>query len=56
MRALHRILEQRNHQVAWPSQQHPVSSLLSVLVKRMNEADALYQMFTILGDVILLSE
>ncbi|XP_077982946.1 FAD-dependent oxidoreductase domain-containing protein 2-like [Glandiceps talaboti] len=54
-RVLHRILEHRNHGEPWPSIRQPITELLNHLVKRINEASGLYQMFGVLGDVISLS-
>lgn len=54
-RALHRTLEYRNHQVPWPSVNiQPITGLLDHIIKRMNEASGLYQMFVILADVVIL--
>ncbi|XP_040493408.1 FAD-dependent oxidoreductase domain-containing protein 2 isoform X1 [Ursus maritimus] len=56
VRAVHRLLEQRHHGVAWPSTKHPISQLTSSIVRRVNEASGLYQMFGVLADVVLLKE
>ncbi|XP_027971465.1 FAD-dependent oxidoreductase domain-containing protein 2 [Eumetopias jubatus] len=56
VRAVHRLLEHRHHGVAWPSTQHPISQLTSSIVRRVNEASGLYQMFGVLADVVLLKE
>ncbi|XP_045635569.1 FAD-dependent oxidoreductase domain-containing protein 2 [Ursus americanus] len=56
VRAVHRLLEQRHHGVAWPSTEHPISQLTSSIVRRVNEASGLYQMFGVLADVVLLKE
>ncbi|XP_045728558.1 FAD-dependent oxidoreductase domain-containing protein 2 [Mirounga angustirostris] len=56
VRAVHRLLEHRHHDVAWPSTQHPISQLTSSIVRRVNEASGLYQMFGVLADVVLLKE
>ncbi|XP_027451565.1 FAD-dependent oxidoreductase domain-containing protein 2 [Zalophus californianus] len=56
VRAVHRLLEHRHHGVAWPSAQHPISQLTSSIVRRVNEASGLYQMFGVLADVVLLKE
>ena len=53
-RALHRLLEWKNHAVAWPSHRGLNIDLLTWTTKRINEASGIYQMFTVLGDVILL--
>ncbi|MEE6511952.1 hypothetical protein FKM82_018845 [Ascaphus truei] len=55
-RCVHRLTEQRYHRVRWPAISYPVSQLLHVLLKRMNEASGLYQMFDVLADVVLLGE
>ncbi|XP_042849105.1 FAD-dependent oxidoreductase domain-containing protein 2 isoform X2 [Panthera tigris] len=55
-RAVHRLLEHRHHGVAWPSTEHPVSQLTSSIIRRINEASGLYQMFGVLADVVLLKE
>ncbi|CAF0906344.1 unnamed protein product [Didymodactylos carnosus] len=48
-RALYRILENRYHQKRWPSKMLTIGSLLNYIIKRMNEADGIYQMFSELG-------
>lgn len=53
-RALHRVLEHRYHQQKWPSVVLPWRALTNYLIKRMNEADGIYQMFGQLIDVILI--
>lgn len=53
-RSVHRMMENHYHHVPWPSSQYPISQLLNVLVRRINEASGLYQMFDVLADVILL--
>nr|KAG5709720.1 hypothetical protein BaRGS_027745 [Batillaria attramentaria] len=55
-RALHKLLENRYEGVPWPSQQIPVTQLLNYVLKRMNEASGVYQMFSMLGDVITISD
>lgn len=55
-RALHHLLEWRYHQVPWPAVTGPTTQLLTHIVKRINEASGIYQMFGILGDVIILSQ
>ncbi|KAM4881006.1 FAD-dependent oxidoreductase domain-containing protein 2 [Thomomys bottae] len=56
VRAVHRLLEHRHHGVAWPSTQYPITQLTSSIVRRVNEASGLYQMFGVLADIILLNE
>jgi hypothetical protein len=55
-RALHHLLEWRNEQVPWPSVTLPVTELMSLILKRINEASGIYQMFGFLGDVIILKK
>ncbi|XP_022529339.1 FAD-dependent oxidoreductase domain-containing protein 2 [Astyanax mexicanus] len=54
VRAVHKVLEQRYHNIAWPATRLSTSQLLSWILKRVNEASGPYQMFGVLGDVILL--
>lgn len=54
VRAVHKILEQRYHNIAWPATILPISQLQSWILKRVNEASGPYQMFGVLGDIILL--
>lgn len=56
VRAVHRLLEHRHHGVAWPSTELPTSQLTSAIIRRVNEASGLYQMFSVLADVVLLKE
>ncbi|XP_029014406.1 FAD-dependent oxidoreductase domain-containing protein 2 [Betta splendens] len=53
-RAVHRVLEQRYHGNRWPSITLLTTQLLSWILKRVGEASGPYQMFEVLGDVILL--
>lgn len=53
-RVLHHLLEWRYHSVPWPSIRLPMMELLDRVVRRLNEASGLYQMFYVLSDVILL--
>lgn len=53
-RAVHRILEQRYHNNHWTSTQLSTTQLQSWILKRVDEASGPYQMFEVLGDVILL--
>ncbi|KAG8436422.1 hypothetical protein GDO86_007501 [Hymenochirus boettgeri] len=55
-RSVHRHIEYRYHKVPWQASHYPITQLLNVLLKRMNEASGLYQMFGVLADVILLGE
>ncbi|KAK7174350.1 hypothetical protein R3I93_001535 [Phoxinus phoxinus] len=54
VRAVHKILEQRYHNIAWAATTLPISQLQSWILKRVNEASGPYQMFAVLGDIILL--
>ncbi|XP_006890221.1 PREDICTED: FAD-dependent oxidoreductase domain-containing protein 2 [Elephantulus edwardii] len=56
VRAVHRLLEHRHHSVAWPSTERPVTQLTNAIIRRVNEASGLYQMFGVLADVVLLKE
>ncbi|XP_019642663.1 PREDICTED: FAD-dependent oxidoreductase domain-containing protein 2-like [Branchiostoma belcheri] len=53
-RAMSHLLEWRNHGVPWPSVSLPTTQLLSTIVKRLNEGSGFYQMFSVLGDIIIL--
>ncbi|XP_003385457.1 PREDICTED: FAD-dependent oxidoreductase domain-containing protein 2-like [Amphimedon queenslandica] len=53
-RALYRQLEWRYHAVKWPSVRIPVSDLTLYLIKRINEVSGLYQMFNVLGDLMII--
>ncbi|XP_059900380.1 FAD-dependent oxidoreductase domain-containing protein 2 [Gadus macrocephalus] len=54
VRAVHRVLEQRYHGNRWPSTPLSVTQLHSWILRRVNEASGPYQMFGVLGDVVLL--
>lgn len=54
VRAVHRLLEQRRHGNPWHSTKLLTTQLLSWILKRVNEASGLYQMYGALGDVIVL--
>ncbi|CAB1342005.1 unnamed protein product [Coregonus sp. 'balchen'] len=54
VRAVHRVLELRYHSNSWPATKLSISQLQSWLLRRVNEASGLYQMFGVLGDIILL--
>lgn len=56
VRALSRLLEVEYEAVPWPSQQMPTTQLMNYLLKRLNEASGLYQMFSVLCDVVTFSE
>lgn len=54
VRAVHHVLEQQYHSNPWPSTKLLTTQLQSWILKRVNEASGPYQMFGVLGDVILL--
>ncbi|XP_074511715.1 FAD-dependent oxidoreductase domain-containing protein 2-like [Sebastes fasciatus] len=54
VRAVHRVLEQRYHSNRWQSTTLLTTQLQSWILKRIGEASGPYQMFEVLGDVILL--
>ena len=55
VRALHKILEMRYHQVPWPSAAVPGTApgITSAVLARVNRTSALYQQFGVLGDVVI---
>jgi thioredoxin reductase len=55
VRALHRILETRYHDAAWPSRRLPADpeALAAAVIERVNRTSALWQQFGLLGDVIV---
>ncbi|CAB1433418.1 unnamed protein product [Pleuronectes platessa] len=53
-RAVHRVLEQRYHGSPWSSTKLLTTQLQAWILKRAGEASGPYQMFEVLGDVILL--
>jgi len=55
-RTLHRVLEWHNHKVTWPYITVPVAEVINVIVRRINEASGIYQMFDVLGEVMILRE
>ncbi|XP_078658664.1 FAD-dependent oxidoreductase domain-containing protein 2-like isoform X2 [Branchiostoma floridae x Branchiostoma belcheri] len=55
-RALHRLLDWRNHKIPWPSTVLPTTQVLNTLLKRLNEASGLYQMYSVLGDIIIIND
>ncbi|XP_026217592.1 FAD-dependent oxidoreductase domain-containing protein 2 isoform X2 [Anabas testudineus] len=54
VRAVHRVLEHRYHNNLWPTTKLLLTQLQSWILKRVGEASGPYQMFEVLGDVILL--
>lgn len=56
-RSLHRILENRYHNVPWPHVNFPSAiNVIPHMLKRLNEASDIYQMFSVLCEVIIFSE
>ncbi|XP_043824378.1 FAD-dependent oxidoreductase domain-containing protein 2 [Dromiciops gliroides] len=55
-RVVHRLLEHRHHGIPWPSLVYPITQLTNTIIRRVNEASGLYQMFSVLADIILLKE
>ncbi|XP_053325035.1 FAD-dependent oxidoreductase domain-containing protein 2 [Spea bombifrons] len=55
-RSVHQLTEYGYHGIPWRASCYPISQLLNVLLRRMNEASGLYQMFEVLADVILLGK
>ncbi|KAK3862612.1 hypothetical protein Pcinc_031546, partial [Petrolisthes cinctipes] len=53
VRTLHRLLEWRHEGVRWPTSHHATRDLLNVLVARINQGSATYQMFGVLADIVL---
>ncbi|XP_065302402.1 FAD-dependent oxidoreductase domain-containing protein 2-like [Dermacentor albipictus] len=53
-RALHRLLEWKNHGVPWPSERRPLAQLTDAILTRVNEASGIYQMHHFLGDVVII--
>ncbi|KAK2894210.1 FAD-dependent oxidoreductase domain-containing protein 2 [Channa argus] len=54
VRAVHHVLEHRYHSNPWPSRTLLTTQLQSWILKRVGEASGPYQMFEVLGDVVLL--
>lgn len=48
------MLEWKNHGISWPSKTGSIADLIPVILKRINEASGIYQMFGMLGDVVAL--
>lgn len=53
--ALSRLMEWRYHGNKWPSVTAPISQLLTHILRRINEASGMYQMFSVLADVAILN-
>lgn len=56
VRALHRILEHREHGVTWPARRLAATpeAATDAVIERVNRTSALWQLFGFLGDAILL--
>jgi thioredoxin reductase len=56
VRALHHILEQRVHNVPWPHREVPATpaELADAVLDRVNRSSALWQQFSVIGDVLVL--
>ncbi|MEV0385133.1 NAD(P)-binding domain-containing protein [Nonomuraea sp. NPDC050643] len=56
VRALHRVLESRHHDVPWPARELPndPAALADAVIERVNRTSALWQQFGLLADVIVL--
>jgi thioredoxin reductase len=56
-RALHRIIEQRYHATPWPGRDLPTTSegLADALLARANRTSALWQLFAVMSDAVLLN-
>ncbi|XP_028311711.1 FAD-dependent oxidoreductase domain-containing protein 2 [Gouania willdenowi] len=54
VQAVHRVLEYRYHSNLWPSTKLSTTQLQSWILKRLGEASGPYQMFGVIGDVVLL--
>ncbi|WP_225850477.1 NAD(P)-binding domain-containing protein [Streptomyces sp. HPF1205] len=56
VRALHRIMEQRYEEVAWPRRELPVTAeaVADAVLERVNRTSALWQMFGFMSDAVLL--
>ncbi|MEV0621139.1 NAD(P)-binding domain-containing protein [Nonomuraea sp. NPDC050404] len=58
VRALHRILEQRYHDVAWPARHLAATpmAMAAAVIERVNRASALWQQFGLLADMIVIDD
>jgi cation diffusion facilitator CzcD-associated flavoprotein CzcO len=58
VRALHRIIERRHHEVEWPSVALDATpeAIADAVIARVNRTSALWQLFGFLGDVVLLGD
>ena len=50
------MLEWKNENKKWPSKEGSTNNLLNALIKRINEASGLYQMFQELADVFIINK
>ena len=56
-RSLHRILENRYHNVPWPYVKFQSAiQVIPHMLKRLNEASDIYQMFSVLCEIMIFSE
>lgn len=55
-RTLYRLLDWRYENVPWPSLIVSRLDLINTLIRRINEASGIYQMFQVLGDIAVFSE
>ncbi|SEG90933.1 Thioredoxin reductase [Nonomuraea solani] len=58
VRALHRVLESRYHDVPWPARELPAdpAALAAAVIERVNRSSALWQQFGLLADVIVVGD
>ena len=56
VRALHHLLEFKNHGVPWPTTTLPTHHMLNYIIKRVNEASGPYQMFQELADIYIIDQ
>ncbi|EDV20868.1 uncharacterized protein TRIADDRAFT_64282 [Trichoplax adhaerens] len=56
IRALHQMLEWKYHGNPWPSSRLSTDALLYKILKRINEASGIYQMFGAFADIIVIDE
>ncbi|XP_060079934.1 FAD-dependent oxidoreductase domain-containing protein 2-like [Ylistrum balloti] len=54
-RALFNILRHKYKKKSWPNVRLPLTDLSTTILKRVNEASGLYQMFSVLGDIVLIN-
>lgn len=53
VRSLHRIFEWKNHGIKWRHHEIPQTEIMNYIIKRVNEASGIYQMFGTLVDIII---